>query len=66
MQLNSEDLKMHKAFKNLMNSAKFEVKGDAVFMMASLYSWFDSIGVRMEEHFEPPKEKKEKIKKVGK
>lgn len=64
MQLSKEDLKMHKTFLGLFDSAKFEIKGDAVDMMASLKNWYRDLGRRMQEHFEPPKEKKEPIKKV--
>ncbi len=35
------NLKNFKTLQHILKSAKFDVKGDAILMMASAFSWFD-------------------------
>lgn len=49
MQLNKQDVLNHKGLKHIINNSKVELKGDAILMVASLISWFDDLGNRMNE-----------------
>lgn len=53
------DLKNYKALKSVLKQASFNVKGEAVPMMASLFAWYDSL----EEKFKEPLPKVKPIKK---
>lgn len=71
--LTAEDVKVAKAFKNIVLQGKFEIKGDAVRMAGSLFAWFDNLDLRIAETIkpEPPETIRkdlgaEEIKKKGK
>jgi translation initiation factor 1 (eIF-1/SUI1) len=53
MQLNSDDLKKHKALKMIINKSKIELQGDAVNAVSSLFLWFDDLGNRIDEALKP-------------
>lgn len=41
--MNQEDLKKYKAMRAVINSGKFEIKGDAIITVASLFDWFNKL-----------------------
>lgn len=54
--------KKYLALKSVLKSGKFEIKGEAIVMVASLISWFDSV----EHMFIEKPIKKPEVKKIGK
>ena len=68
MQINSDDVKMLKAFRTVINKGDFNVKGSAISMVGSLFRWVEDFEKRMEDSLVPdkikPKIKKEVIKKI--
>lgn len=52
--LTAEDVKVAKALKNLVLQGKFEIRGDAVRMAGSLFTWFDNLDARIEETIKAP------------
>jgi hypothetical protein len=73
------DLKVYAMLKNLLSKASYDLKGDAVTTAASLFSWYERLGVKIKEDLKKQKEdadkkkknkrkiveKKEAIKKIG-
>jgi hypothetical protein len=55
MQLNKQDIAYYRALKAIINSSKIEFKGDAVVKAASILSWFNELGERMEKAIEAKK-----------
>ena len=39
--MDEQDLKMYKAFKSVVKQGDFNIKGDAVNAVSSLFQWFD-------------------------
>lgn len=64
-----EDLAKFKAFKGVMNQAKFDIQGNAVLAAASLFAWFHDLEKKIEASIpQPPvsgKEIKEPIATLG-
>ena len=52
--MDQDDLKKYKAMKAIINSGKFEVKGDAVIAVASLFHWFNSLENKIKLAMEKP------------
>lgn len=54
--MDKEDLLKYKQLKAIINSGKFDIKGDAVIMVASLFSWFNSLENKIKLAMEKPLE----------
>lgn len=54
--MDKEDLKKYKAMKAVLHSGKFEVKGDAVIAVASLFDWFNKLENKIAVACEKPLE----------
>lgn len=63
-----DDLKKLKAFKAIIDSGGFEMKGNAVLMAASLFIWFNGLEKKIMDYLNPKplelKEKKKSIRKI--
>lgn len=57
MSFTKDDEAKYKAFKKVLAKGKFEVQGEAVILMASLFNWFNSLDAKIIE------KKVEQIKK---
>jgi hypothetical protein len=67
MQLNSDDLKKHKALKMIIDKSRIELKGDAVNAVSSIFQWYDDLGKRLEDALKPkPSGEVKPIEKKGK
>lgn len=49
-----EDLARYRAFKVVMNQAKFDIQGNAVIAAASLFAWFGELEKKIEGSIEAP------------
>lgn len=54
--MDREDLKKYKAMKAILHNGKFEVKGDAVLLVASLFDWFNKLENKIAAACESPLE----------
>lgn len=48
-----EDIARYRAFKVVMNQAKFDIQGNAVIAAASLFAWFNDLEKKIEACIEP-------------
>lgn len=64
VKLDKEDLNKLKMLKSVVNQGKYEMKGDAINMVASLINWIDVLEIKIEEALKKPAKapKVEKIK----
>lgn len=58
-----EDLNNLKVFKSVIQKADYPLKGDAVRMVASLFNWYDSLELKIEDAIK--KEKLDSAPKIG-
>ena len=64
-----EDLARYAALKKVIKQGEFEIHGEAVIAVASLFQWFDELGKVIEANIQQPlkpKELNEPIKKQQK
>ena len=47
--MTKEDLANYRAMRAIINNGKFDVKGDAILRMASLFHWFNQLEQKIEE-----------------
>lgn len=64
MKISHSDINNLKMLKSVMMSGKFELKGDAIVMVASLVSWIDELELKLLESMKPKIKKKTGIKEI--
>ena len=47
--MNKQDLDNYKMLRAVIKSGKFDLKGEAILKVASLFAWFDSLETRLIE-----------------
>lgn len=64
MKISHSDINNLKMLKSVMMSGKFELKGDAIVMVASLVGWIDELEAKLLESMKPKIKKKTGIKEI--
>lgn len=54
--MDKEDLKKYKAMKAILHNGKFEIKGDAILLVASLFDWYNKLENKIAVACEKPLE----------
>ena len=67
----SDDVKKAQALKRVLKQGDFNIKGDAINWVASLFNWFEGLDMKIEDSIKLLKIEKlankgPKIKKIGK
>lgn len=67
LKITDADLQNYKMFKTVIQSANYDLKGDAVKMAGLLFNWFDGLEEKLEYAKKEMNKKFEKngIKKIG-
>ena len=54
--MDKEDLLKYRQLKSIISNGKFDIKGDAVIMVASLFAWFNNLEDKIKLAIEKPLE----------
>lgn len=74
MKFEQEDIQRFKMFKSVLQKADFDIKGEAIITVATLYKWFNELEPKIElavkaslaeKSIANSKQKKEPINKIG-